>query len=122
MSSERLQLNMLAMFEKSMLTDITITTQGREVQAHRSVLAAQSEFFLKQLSASNATNVEVPHSYKVVRAIVRFMYFGGLGNTADITPEEALDLLMLAEDLGVSALEVADIVPLVVPRLTMQNC
>eukprot|EP00928_Gymnodinium_smaydae_P047046 TRINITY_DN31384_c0_g1_i1.p1 TRINITY_DN31384_c0_g1~~TRINITY_DN31384_c0_g1_i1.p1 ORF type:complete len:448 (+),score=110.07 TRINITY_DN31384_c0_g1_i1:130-1344(+) len=122
MSDQRLQLSLLSFYEKGLLTDITIIAQGREIKAHKAVLAAQSEWFLNQFHAApNKPTIEVPYKYKVMRALVRFMYFGGVAASTDLGPEEGLDMVLLSEDLGITALDGADCEPLIVPRLTMQN-
>mmetsp|Transcript_45100 Transcript_45100/g.125030 ORF Transcript_45100/g.125030 Transcript_45100/m.125030 type:complete len:415 (-) Transcript_45100:176-1420(-) len=122
-SYERLQLNMLnVLFEKGMMTDVTIVAQGREIPAHKAVLASQSEWFLQQFTTGPPTNtLEVRFKYKVIKALVRFMYFGGISNDPSLGPEDGLEMLLLSEDLGINAIEGRDIAPLIVPRLTMQN-
>eukprot|EP00747_Dinoflagellata_sp_TGD_P165157 gnl/TRDRNA2_/TRDRNA2_186063_c0_seq1.p1 gnl/TRDRNA2_/TRDRNA2_186063_c0~~gnl/TRDRNA2_/TRDRNA2_186063_c0_seq1.p1 ORF type:complete len:438 (-),score=81.04 gnl/TRDRNA2_/TRDRNA2_186063_c0_seq1:65-1270(-) len=122
MSFERLQLNLLSFFEKGLLPDVTIMAQGREIRAHKAILAAQSEWFCQQFQASTGDVVEVPQKYKVVKLLIRFMYFGGVQASSDLGPDDALDLLLLAQDLQVNALGPVDIMPLILPRLTMQNC
>jgi hypothetical protein len=121
MSYERLQLNLLSFFEKGLLPDVTIIAQGREIKAHKVILAAQSDWFAQQFTSNAANQIQVPQKYKVVKALIRFMYFGGLANSGDLGPDDALDLLLLAEDFGINALDVQDIAPLIIPRLNMQN-
>eukprot|EP00927_Polykrikos_kofoidii_P067948 TRINITY_DN63379_c0_g1_i1.p1 TRINITY_DN63379_c0_g1~~TRINITY_DN63379_c0_g1_i1.p1 ORF type:complete len:448 (-),score=80.97 TRINITY_DN63379_c0_g1_i1:123-1382(-) len=122
-SDERLQLNYLTFFEKQLLTDVTIIAQGREIQAHKAVLAAQSEWFLQQFSAGHGRDpMQVPYKYKVIKALVRFMYFGGVSASSDLGPEDGLDMLLLSDDLGITALEANDLVPLIISRLTTNNC
>lgn len=122
MSYERLQLNLLKLFEKEQLCDVVIMAQGREIRAHKVLLAAQSEWFAQQFATSGGRGViEVPHKYKVMKALIRFMCFGGVPVSSDLGPEDGLDLMLLAEDFGVNALDAADVAPLIMPRLTMQN-
>jgi len=121
MSYEKLQLNMLSFFEKGLMTDVIIIAQGREIRAHKAVLAAQSEWFAQQFQTSGANQIQVPQKYKVVKALIRFMYFGGVGNTSDLGPDEGLDMMLLAEDFSIDAIDAADIAPLILPRLTLQN-
>lgn len=121
-SYEGLQLNLLSFFEKGLMPDVTIIAQGREIQAHKAVLAAQSEWFLRQFSTGQGREpMQVPYKFKVIKALIRFMYFGGVSGT-DLGPEEGLDMLLLSEDLGITALEANDLLPLVVNRLTTHNC
>lgn len=122
MSYERLQLNLLSFFEKGLLPDVTIVAQGREIKAHKVILAAQSEWFAQQFSAApTRTTIEVPQKFKVVKALIRFMYFGGIAAGSDLGPDDGLDIMLLAEDFGISAVDSADVAPLILPRLTMQN-
>lgn len=120
-SFERLQLNMLKIFDQGMLTDCTIVAQGRDIRAHKVVLSMQSEWFLNQFHTNpQQTTIEVPYKFKVIKALVRFMYFGGVQG-ADLGPEDGLDMLVLSEDLGMHALDGAELTTLIEPRLTTQN-
>jgi hypothetical protein len=121
MSYEKLQLNLLSFFEKGLLPDVTIIAQGREIRAHKVILAAQSEWFAQQFAGGGRSTIEVPQKYKVVKALIRFMYFGGVSAERDLGPDDGLDMMLLAEDFSISALDAADIAPLILPRLTMQN-
>jgi len=121
MSYEKLQLNLLSSFEKGTLADVTIVAQGREIKAHKVILASQSEWFAQQFAAGGRTTIEVPQKYKVVKALIRFMYFGGVSASSDLGPDDGLDMMLLAEDFQIAALDAADIAPLILPRLTMQN-
>jgi len=121
MSYEKLQLNLLSFFEKGLLCDVTIIAQGREIRAHKMVLAAQSEFFAEQFKQEGRSSIEVPQKHKVVKALIRFMYFGGVSASSDLGPDDGLDMMLLAEDFKISALDAADIAPLILPRLTIQN-
>lgn len=122
MSDQRLQLNLLAFFEKRLLPDIKIEAGGKEIPAHKVILAAQSEWFSEQFTGSFAGNtIKLEWKYKVVYALVRFMYFGGVADDS-LTPSDGLDMLMLSEQLGIKALDAeSDIQPLIMPRLTAQN-
>jgi hypothetical protein len=122
MSYEKLQLNLLSFFEKGLQTDVTIVAQGREIRAHKVILAAQSEWFAQQFAAGGRSQIEVPQKYKVVKALIRFMYFGGVSAGSDLGPDDGLDMMLLAEDFSITALDGNDIAPLILPRLTMQNC
>jgi len=121
-SFERLQLSLLSFYEKGLLCDVTITAQGREIRAHKALLAAQSDWFCQKFAEQTATSViDVPHKYKVVQALIRFMYFGGIPDNGQLGPDDALDLLILSEDYGVRALGHDDVGPLIQPQLTQQN-
>jgi len=98
MSYEKLQLNLLSSFEKGTLADVTIVAQGREIRAHKVILASQSEWFAQQFAAGGRTTIEVPQKYKVVKALIRFMYFGGVSASSDLGPDDGLDMMLLAED------------------------
>lgn len=121
-SDEKVRLGFLSLFEKQHLCDVTVVAQGnREIQCHKAVLASQSEWFSHQLTAGGPTaTVQLDHKYKVVRCLVRFMYFGGVDS--ELNPEDALDLLVLAEELQVKSLDEDDVAPYMKePCLTPQN-
>lgn len=113
---------MLTAFEKGNLSDVTIVAQGREIRAHKIILASQSEWFAQQFAAGGRNTIEVPQKFKVVKALIRFMYFGGVSTSGDLGPDDGLDMMLLAEDFGITALDAHYIAPLILPRLTMQNC
>lgn len=127
MSFERLQLNLLSYFEKRLMPDVIIVAQGKEIPAHQAILAAQSTWFCNQFAASGMEGhgghrtIELEHKYKVVYALVRFMYFGGV-HFDGLAPHDCLDLLLLSEELGINAMDQADLMGSVVPQLTPQNC
>mmetsp|Transcript_566 Transcript_566/g.1633 ORF Transcript_566/g.1633 Transcript_566/m.1633 type:complete len:437 (+) Transcript_566:127-1437(+) len=104
---DALQLNLQSMYEKGLLTDVTLVTQGgREVRAHKTVLAAQSNYF-QELFASQGgsdTRLEVPHKYKTVEALVKYQYFAGPAAISSLAPDECLDLMELAEELDMRAM------------------
>lgn len=121
MAYESLQLNMLSFFEKRSMHDIIIIAQGKEIPAHKVVLAAQSEWFCKQFTSGNQNTIQLDHKFKVVYALVRFMYFGGVADDS-LTPDDGIDMLLLSEELGIKALDpTSDIAPFILPRLTPQN-
>eukprot|EP00929_Paragymnodinium_shiwhaense_P114777 TRINITY_DN8328_c0_g1_i1.p1 TRINITY_DN8328_c0_g1~~TRINITY_DN8328_c0_g1_i1.p1 ORF type:complete len:440 (+),score=62.14 TRINITY_DN8328_c0_g1_i1:94-1320(+) len=122
-SDDRLQLNLLNFYEKGLLTDLTIVAQGREIRCHKMILAANSEWFMQQFQSNpQQSSMEVQYKYEVIKAVIRFMYFGGTAGLTHLGPEDALDMLVLAEDLRVSALDSNDVNCLVVPGLTHANC
>lgn len=122
-SDERLQLNLLKFFEKGAIPDMTIIAQGREIRCHKAVLAAQSEYFEEILTGANPqSTIELPQKYKVVQALIRFMYFGGVASSSpDLGPDDGLDMLLMSEDYKITAMDGEDILPLIVPRLTNQT-
>mmetsp|Transcript_98257 Transcript_98257/g.204935 ORF Transcript_98257/g.204935 Transcript_98257/m.204935 type:complete len:403 (-) Transcript_98257:180-1388(-) len=122
-SNESLQLNLLKLYERGSLTDVAIQTGGRELRAHKVILAAQSEWFNKQFSANpdhGEAVIQLDRNYKAVSTLIRFMYFGGLEGDS-LGPYDGLDLLELSEELGVKALDQEELAPFVLPRLTQQN-
>lgn len=121
-SYERLQLNLLSFFEMGKHCDITIIAQGKEIQAHKAILCSQSTWFDQALSQPGQNRIEMQQKYKVVHALVRFMYFGGVNNHDSMGPDDGLDMLTLSEELGIKAMDSADILPLILPRLTKENC
>jgi len=122
MSDNRLQLNLLSFFEKRLLPDVKIEAGGKEIPAHKVILAAQSEWFSDQFTGTFSGNtIKLEWKYKVVYALIRFMYFGGVADET-LSPSDGLDMLMLSEQLGIKALDAdSDIQPLIMPRLTPQN-
>lgn len=122
-TSDRLQLNVLSFYEKGMLSDCTIVAEGREIKAHKTILAMQSSYFLNYFASNKeVSTVTVNYKYKVIKALVRFMYFGGVASSADLTPSDGLDMLILSTELGLEAMDDTEILPLILPRLTIQNC
>jgi hypothetical protein len=121
MSAEKLQQNLLAMYEKGIMHDVSIIAEGREIKCHRMMLAAQSNTFSQQLAAGGSMQIKVNHKYKVMNSLIKFMYFGGF-HSQDLSAEEALDALLVAEEYQISALGPNDITPLIVSKLTVQNC
>ncbi|CAE7562659.1 KBTBD4 [Symbiodinium pilosum] len=123
-SFEGLQLNLFKLFEKQGANhaDIFIQAEGREIPAHKAILAAHSEF-LSGLFAENPGHerVELEHKFSVVYTLVRLLYFGGLA-AERLTPLEGLDLLSLAEELQVKAVDAEDVRPIIVNGLDESNC
>lgn len=122
-SSEDLQLGLLTLFDRAELCDVTVVAGGRNIQAHKMVLASQSEWFRSQFAQPGVATVTLERNYKAVNAMLRFMYFGGLQDKT-LQPVDGLDMLDLAEDLGVKALKenTDELAELILPRLTQQNC
>jgi len=123
MSSEKLQSNLYAFFEKFIMHDVSVVCEGKEIKAHRTVLAAQSDEFCQRLQAiGDQSRLDLPNvKHKVMTALIRFMYFGGFAGK-DLGPEDCLDSLLLAEDWRITALTPGDIIPLVISQLTVDNC
>lgn len=123
MSADRLQLGLLSLFEKRALCDVTIQVGDKEIHAHKAVLAAGSTWFAEQLSPSgnDPVAVQLKHNYKAVYTLVRFMYFGGLGDDS-MTPLDALDMLELSQELGIKSIDGNELANMICPRLTPQTC
>jgi hypothetical protein len=122
-SGERLQLNLLTLYERGSLADVTIVVSGREVRAHKVILAAQSEWFNQQFQQNPGTaqaTIQLERNYKAVSTLVRFMYFGGLSDDS-LGPYDGLDMLELSEELGVKSLDPAELKVYILPRLNAQN-
>ncbi|CAK0868058.1 unnamed protein product [Prorocentrum cordatum] len=120
-TDEKVRFGFLALFEKQHLCDVTIVSQDRrEIHCHKAILASQSEWFSGQLGGGAHATISLDHKYKVVRCLVRFMYFGGIDS--ELNPEDALDLLLLAQELQVQALDEEDVAKYMKePCLTPQN-
>jgi len=120
-SFEGLQLNLLSFFEKGLLPDVFIQAEGREIPAHKALLGAQSGFFCQQFTSDPSHNsIQLEHKFKVVQTLIRFMYFGGL-QVEGLSPLDGLDMLCLAEDLDIKALDPEDLKPVVLAGLTEAN-
>lgn len=120
-SNESLQLGLLSLFERQQFSDVTIVAGGREIRAHKVVLAAQSDFFNQQFQqAGGHATIQLDRNFKAVSTLIRFMYFGGL-NDSTLQPVDALDMLELSEELGVKALTQEELAPMILPRLNYQN-
>lgn len=79
-------------------------------------MGAQSEYFLKNFAASpGAARLELPQKYNLVHGIVRFCYFGGSSSLDHLTAEDTFELLLLAEDLRISAFDTAELLPAILP-------
>jgi len=123
-SSDSLQLGLLALYERGQFADVTIIAGGREIRAHKVILAAQSQWFAEQFAANNQGGhgtVQLDRNFKAVNTLIRFMYFGGL-NDPSLLPVDALDMLDLSEELVVKSLTPDELAPMILPRLTYQNC
>jgi len=123
MSADRLQLGLLSLFEKRALCDVTINVGDKEIHAHKAVLAAGSTWFAEQLmsSGNDPVSVQLKHNYKAVYTLVRFMYFGGLGDDS-MTPLDALDMMDLSQELGIKSIDGNELAAMICPRLTPQTC
>lgn len=119
---EKITNNMLKLFDKGKMTDITIRAQGGDIKAHKMILGSQSEWFEQQFDADpGKTTFEVPDKYKVMYAAIRFMYAGNVQGD-DLAPEDGLEMLNLSDDYKIEALDQEDVGPFILPRLTQQNC
>jgi len=121
-STDSLQLNLLTLYERCQFCDVTISVNGRELRAHKVVLAAQSEWFNHQFQSNDAAHVMIhlDRNFKAVSTLVRFMYFGGLADET-LGPYDGLDMLELCEELVVKSLDQTELAPFVLPRLTPPN-
>jgi len=121
-STDSLQLNLLTLYERGQYTDVTISVSGRELKAHKVILASQSEWFNEQFMSAPGSDVtlDLPRNFKAVSTLIRFMYFGGL-NDETLGPYDGLDMLELCKELAVKSLDQEELAPFVIPRLTEQN-
>jgi speckle-type POZ protein len=102
----RLSDDLLLIFENQNFTDVTISAGGKELGAHKAVLAARSPVFAAMFEHSTkekATNrVEIIDlEYKVVREMLIFIYSGKSPNVKDM----AYDLLPAADTYGLDRLK-----------------
>jgi len=122
-SDQSIQLNLLKLYERQQLCDVTITAGGRDVRAHKVILASQSDWFNQQFTANpdaGEASIQLDRNYKAVSTLIRFMYFGGLEDDS-LGPYDGLDMLELCEELGVNALDQEELAPFILPRLTQPN-
>ncbi|KAF4663363.1 hypothetical protein FOZ61_001711 [Perkinsus olseni] len=130
--NELLQMNLRRMFEDRILTDFTIVCTcsepggSGEIKAHSVILAAHSGVLRQQLCQPRATNkLEIHQKLSVMRALVRFMYFGGLAPDDDPTSLSAADMLSVlaeARNLGIEALTEDMVAQVILPKLDPHNC
>lgn len=123
-SHEVLQLGFLTLFERGLLTDVSIVVGGREIRSHKVILAAGSEWFNQQFTANGGAighaTIQLERNFKAVSTLIRFLYFGGLADDS-LGPYDGVDMLELSEELGVKALTMEELAPFVLPRLTPAN-
>jgi speckle-type POZ protein len=102
----RLSDDLLLMFENQKFTDVTISAGGKELGAHKAVLAARSPVFAAMFEHNmeeKATNrVEIIDlEYKVVREMLIFIYSGKSPNVKEM----ANYLLSAADKYGLDRLK-----------------
>jgi len=120
--ADSLQLNLLTLYERSQFCDVSINVNGREIRAHKIILAAQSEWFNQKIQASEAAHVAIhlDRNLKAVSTLVRFMYFGGLADES-LGPYDGVDLLDLCDELGVRSLAEPELAPLLLGRVSPES-
>lgn len=111
----------LKLFDEQLMPDTSIVAGGKEIRAHKAVLVATSGFFREHFRNGGSDKIEVKEPYKAVRALIRFLYFGSLAES-DLGPEDGLDLLASSRDYGIDVMADDDVVDLIVPQLTLENC
>lgn len=89
------------LFEKGMLTDVTISVQGRPIRAHAAILAAGSPVFAAMFTngmrESTRREVEISdQDVDVMQALVRFMYTGEVHSEVLENDEMTLALMLAA--------------------------
>lgn len=106
--SPKLQTSLLSslplLLDQSLLTDVTLSAEGRTVRAHRVVLSACSTFFgelFRTLEPPFHPVIVLPGaSFGGMVALLTFMYSGEV----NVFEEQIPGLLALAETLGVKGL------------------
>eukprot|EP00919_Chromeraceae_sp_WS-2016_P036940 GHVR01087771.1.p1 GENE.GHVR01087771.1~~GHVR01087771.1.p1 ORF type:complete len:431 (+),score=49.88 GHVR01087771.1:61-1353(+) len=105
------------------LFDIALVAEGKEIKAHRCILASNSAYFFEQFcGVPNApARIEFPSQrYSVIRQLIRYLYGDELDEHTP--PDEVMELLSEARALGIPTIHGEEFAPLIVPRLTFQNC
>ncbi|KAF4664027.1 hypothetical protein FOL47_005337 [Perkinsus chesapeaki] len=128
--NELLQMNLRRMFEERILTDFTIVCTSNEaggsgeIKAHSVILAAHSGVLRQQLCQPRSTNkLEIHQKLSVMRALVRFMYFGGLArDDPTLSAADTLSVLAEARNLGIEALTEEMVAQVILPKLDPHNC
>uniref|UniRef100_A0A0G4I761 BTB domain-containing protein n=1 Tax=Chromera velia CCMP2878 TaxID=1169474 RepID=A0A0G4I761_9ALVE len=105
------------------LFDIALVAEGKEIRAHRCILASNSAYFFEQFCGvpNPPARIEFPSQrYSVIRQLIRYLYGDELDEQTP--PDEIMELLSEARALGIPTIQGDDFYGLVVPRLTFQNC
>lgn len=91
-------------------SDVTFIVEGKQLPAHRVILAARSDYFRALLygggfveSGQNEINVQVP--YKAFKALLQYVYSGVLSLNKMENTIDVLDILGLANQYGFLELE-----------------
>ncbi|XP_071580452.1 speckle-type POZ protein-like [Temnothorax nylanderi] len=109
----------LLLFENSEFSDITVLVDGREIRAHKAILAAQSRVFsamFKSEMIEKRTNVKIEDmDFETVREMLQFIYTGKVEKL-----EKSPDLLYAAEKYELKNLKVM-CEKILGTRLTVEN-
>jgi len=97
------------LFESAQFSDVTFSVQGRELPAHRVLLAVFSDHFRAMLGSgmreSTATTIPIEGvSYEAFRSLLRFLYVGELGYVQKDTVS-SVELLHAADQFCVEPLK-----------------
>ncbi|XP_071580436.1 speckle-type POZ protein-like isoform X1 [Temnothorax nylanderi] len=113
----------LLLFENPEFSDITVLVHGREIQAHKAILAAQSHYFSRMLKSemlekqTNYVKIE-DIDYETVREMLRFIYTGKVENPENLG--KITDLLVAADKYELTKLKVM-CEKILCTRLTVEN-
>ncbi|KAE8744672.1 hypothetical protein FOCC_FOCC008675 [Frankliniella occidentalis] len=89
-----------SLLDSGLLSDVKLCTEGQEVLAHRSILAARSEFFKTKFKPEwDGHTVDVDVELPVLKEMLRYIYTGSLGDNVDMVKLLVAADMYLVSDL-----------------------
>ncbi|CEM20933.1 unnamed protein product [Vitrella brassicaformis CCMP3155] len=104
------------------LFDCVLIAEGREIRAHKCILAANCEYFRTAMCSGSHAMSRIDFSnqrYTVVKQLVNYIYGGELDENTSLT--DIMDVLGEARALGVETMDSTSVAQMVVARLTMET-
>lgn len=103
------------------LFDVTVVAEGRELKAHKCILAASSIYFQRLFCGQEApTRLEFQQKWEVVSCLIMCLY--GAGIDASLDAESILELLSEARNLEINCIDEEEACMLLRKHLNEENC
>ena len=114
--------NLNELYEAQTLCDITLVAEGREIQAHKTIIAACSPYFasmfMSNLKESYQNVIELKNiTFHSLKTLISFCYTGCL----EVPVENTFDLLMAADMLQFSVIKESTSA-FISSKVTPSNC